>query len=431
MAQGFSGRRALIYLAVALLIGVGVAAGIHQFRSKPDPADGTSADAGEAAGARDESVALAGKASAGDATQSDDADGSATQQNDGKKVEKKDGKKGENGNGKEKAPVPVSVTEIATGVVSSYISSTANLVPEDEVQILAEAEGRVDRLNVEEGDRVARGAILVALVRDDEEIAVKKAQLKATNSRLAFERATRVVGEELMSREDFDRIKMEHEIAQQELAEAEWRLEKTLIRAPFAGRITRRDVKIGQHVKIGDSLFTISDFEPLIARIYLAERDVFGLEEGRGVRITLKAHEETRFNGRIRQISPVVDTATGTVKVTIEAIRPPASVRPGAFVTIDIVRERREKAVLLPREAVIRELQEAYVFIAKGDVAEKREVALGLEEGGSIQAISGVDPGEQVIVAGQGGLKDGTPIKIIPTSKASDRGAPDDLPRSG
>jgi membrane fusion protein (multidrug efflux system) len=64
-------------------------------------------------------------------------------------------------------------------------------------------------------------------------------------------------------------------------------------------------------------------------------------------------------------------------------------------------------------------------------VAEKREVALGLEEGGAIQAISGVDPGEQVIVAGQGGLKDGSPIKIIPTSKASDLGDPDDRPRAG
>jgi membrane fusion protein (multidrug efflux system) len=76
--------------------------------------------------------------------------------------------------------------------------------------------------------------------------------------------------------------------------------------------------------------------------------------------------------------------------------------------------------VLLPREAIIRELQEAYVFVANGEVAEKRRVALGLEENGRVQVVSGVDAGEQVIVAGQGGLKDGSAIRIIPTSEASD-----------
>ncbi len=116
----------------------------------------------------------------------------------------------------------------------------------------------------------------------------------------------------------------------------------------------------------------------------------------------------------------MVDTATGTVKVTVEAVQPPHDVRPGAFVTIDIVQETREKAVLLPRDAVIRELREAYVFVANGEVAEKRTVALGLEEGEIIEALSGVEPGDQVIIAGQGGLKDGSPIKILATKEASD-----------
>jgi membrane fusion protein (multidrug efflux system) len=204
-----------------------------------------------------------------------------------------------------------------------------------------------------------------------------------------------------------------------------------MIRAPFSGTVTQRNTKLGQHVRVADVLFSIADFDPLIARIYLPERDMMGLREGREVRITLKADESNRFAGRIRQISPVVDTATGTVKVTIEANEPPSAVRPGAFVTIDIVRQTRDEAVILPRQAVIRELKEAYVFIAKGEVAEKRRVALGLEEDGRIEAVSGVDPGEQVIVAGQGGLKNGTTIKVIPVSEASDLGARADDPYRG
>ncbi len=321
---------------------------------------------------------------------------------------------------KGKTPVPVSVTPIVSGPVSSYITSTGNLVAEDEVKVLAEAEGRVAELMVEEGNHVARGQVLATLAREDAEILMRKAEMRAANAALAHGRAVKAVAEDLLSREDYDKLTMENSIAQQELAEARWRLEKTTIRAPFAGHITERNLKLGQHVRPGDTLFTVADFDPLISRIYLPEKDVYGLNEGREVRITLKANEATRFTGRIRQISPVVDTATGTVKLTVEAVKTPSGVRPGAFVTIDIVQETHARAVLLPRDAVIRELQDAYVFVARGEVAEKRTISLGLEEGDHVEAISGVEPGDQVIVAGQGGLKDGSPIKIIPTTQASD-----------
>ncbi len=327
---------------------------------------------------------------------------------------------------KEKSPIPVSVAAIATGAVSSYISSTANLVPENEVKVLAEAEGRVAELLVEEGYRVARGQVLAQLAKDDAEITLKKAQVRLENARINFERAQQEVASNLISREQYDKDYLDHQIAQQELAEAQWRLDKTTIRAPFGGRVTERFMKPGQHIRPGDQLFTVSDFDPLIAKIFLPEKDVFGLKEGRDVRITLKANDATRFHGRIRQISPVVDTATGTVKVTIEAAAPPAEVRPGAFVTIDIVRETRPQAILVPREAVIRELQDAYVFVVNGGVAEKRTVSLGLEEGGRIEALSGVKAGEQVIVAGQGGLKQGSPIKVLASPEASDLGSAGD-----
>ncbi len=310
------------------------------------------------------------------------------------------------------APIPVKVTEVVSGPIASYISATANLVPEDQVTVLAEAEGRVASIRVEEGDRVEKGQVLASLIRDEAEIALNKAQLKAANTGLAFERAQDTAEQGLISAEAFDTMKMEYDVARQEVAEAEWRLGKTVIRAPFAGTVTERLVTLGQHLRHGDQLFTVADFSPLVARIYLPERDVMELHEGREVRVALAAADIT-FGARIRQISPVVDTATGTVKVTIEAIRPPAQVRPGAFVTIDIVREQKADVVLLPRESVIRELRSAHVFVADDGMAVKKAVVLGLEEGEVIEAISGVAAGEQVIVAGQGGLDEGQKVKIL------------------
>jgi membrane fusion protein (multidrug efflux system) len=312
----------------------------------------------------------------------------------------------------EKPPVPVQVAEIECGAISSYITASANLVPEDDVKVLSEAEGRIAELRVEEGDRVGAGQELALLNRDEAEIALNKARLKASNAEMAFARAQETLEQGLISREEYDRLKMEHEVARQEIAEGEWRLSKTSIRAPFAGHVTERYVNQGQHVRPGDNLFAVADFEPLIARIYLPERDVLQLETGRAVRITMAADESISFDGRIRQISPVVDTSTGTVKVTVEALQTPAQVRPGAFVTVGIVREQRQKVVLVPRESVIRELRSAHVFVCEGDEAVKRAVTLGLEEGDQIEVVSGVEAGERVIVAGQGGLKPGAKVKV-------------------
>jgi membrane fusion protein (multidrug efflux system) len=365
-----------------------------------------------------------GSASAAE-KQASKSDDPSDQKKDDENAEGKEDGEGEDGEEEEKDPaIPVSVHEVARGPVSSYVTATSNLVAENQVQVLAEAEGRVEQLNVEEGQWVKKGELLAALVRDDEQITFDKAEVRLANATSVFHRARRLSKEGLTTQEDLDKATMEHRVAQQELAEATWNLEKTEIRAPFDGRLTTRNVTLGRHVQLGDELFTVTDFNPLISRIFLPEKDIIGLEEGRSVRITLKADEQIEFQGRIRQISPVVDTSTGTVKLTLEAIDPPAAVRPGGFVNIAIVRETRSDAILLPREAVVRELQSAHVFVVKDDnTAERRDITLGMEEEDHLEVTSGLESGEVVVVAGQGGLKSGKTIKIIPdsdTKQASD-----------
>ncbi|MFP5287735.1 MAG: efflux RND transporter periplasmic adaptor subunit, partial [Thermoanaerobaculia bacterium] len=98
------------------------------------------------------------------------------------------------------------------------------------------------------------------------------------------------------------------------------------------------------------------------------------------------------------------------------------------FVTVDIVRETRPAALTIPREAVLRELRTAHVFVAKNGKAERRDVTLGLEEGSRIEVTSGIAAGERVVVAGQGSLKPGSAVKVIqaaaaPSATAAERAA--------
>lgn len=328
--------------------------------------------------------------------------------------------------GKKEPAVPVAVTPAETGHIAAYLAATTNLVAEQEVQVLAEAEGRVVSLTVDEGAAVRKGQPLAGLDRSEAEIAVAKAELRADSARLAYERGQHSMQNDLLSRDAFDKLATEHRIAQQELAEAKHRLEKTTIRAPFDGLIALRSVTLGQHVRPGDALFTVADRDPLVARIFVPEKDVALLAEGKDVRLEVEARPDLAVPATIRQISPVVDVATGTVKVTIEAANPPAGVRPGAFVEVAIVREERPAAVLVPKQAVLRELDAAYLFVEKDGVASRRSVELGLEEDGKIEIAEGLAAGERVITAGQGSLKDGAAVKVpaeaVPTAAVATAG---------
>ncbi|MDX1998342.1 MAG: efflux RND transporter periplasmic adaptor subunit [Thermoanaerobaculia bacterium] len=312
-----------------------------------------------------------------------------------------------------KVPIPVDTVAVVAGPVSSYLAATANLVPENEVKVLAEWEGRISRILVEEGQAVQKGQVIAELVRGDSEINLEKSRVRLANAEAGYERTARLHREGLVSPQDLDRASMEKQLSGQELKEAEWRLAKTSIRAPFGGRVTARAIQPGQDIRVGQEIVTVASFEPLVARIYLPERDVLPLRVGQSAKIVSKADESIAFDGVIDQIAPIVDVATGTVKVTVKAGPRPEAVRPGAFVEVRIVQETRAAALLVPREAVVRELQRTFVFVAKDGVAQKRPVVLGLEEGARVEATSGLTAGELVITAGQGGLKDGAPIKLL------------------
>lgn len=317
-----------------------------------------------------------------------------------------------NGDKKEKESPTVAVQKAETGAISAYITATANLVAEDEVKIVAEAEGKVVQLLTEEGDFVRKGQKVVQIDKGDALIAAQKAELGLRNAQINLDRSENMAAEKLISAQDLDKARFERDQAAHNLADARYRLEKTAVVAPFDGKVTIRKVNLGQTVKLSEELFTLADFDPLVARIFLPEREVLDLEIGQGVQIVLKAKEEVRFRGRIRQISPVVDPSSGTVKVTVEAVAPPANVRPGAFVSVNVVRETHASALLVPRQAVIRELAETYVYVAEGTKAVKRPVQVGLEEGEQLEIVGGLKAGEKVITSGQGGLKDQAAIKI-------------------
>ncbi len=119
---------------------------------------------------------------------------------------------------------------------------------------------------------------------------------------------------------------------------------------------------------------------------------------------------DMRFTGEIMRIAPEVDQRTGTVKVTAETR---AGGIPGSFVRVRIVTDTRPAALTVPRRSVVADAGERFVFVAEADTARKIEVSVGYEDEEYAEILSGIQQGDTVVVAGIGGVRTGTKIKIL------------------
>ncbi len=325
------------------------------------------------------------------------------------------------------AAVPVEVVEAATGWVARTLSTSSTVEAEQSAQVLAKVSGVVTEVAVGEGTFVEKNQILAKVDDEEKKLAVEKAVLTLKKAEAELNRSQLSFDQELISRFDYEKAIFDRDLARtgRETAELEFRY--TEIKAPFAGRVTAKEIVVGKATQLGDHLFTLADFSTLIVKLFLPEKDVFQLEPGQPVQLVSEAlagrasspalnpasSEDVGFRGRVRDISPVVDPKTGTVKVTVEVIDRSANVRPGAFVRAEIETDRREGAVLVPKVAVVKEGGQDLLFVAADGVAEKRVVELGYTRGGAIEVVSGVSAGERVIVAGHTTLEDGETVDVL------------------
>lgn len=311
-------------------------------------------------------------------------------------------------------PVPVAVAPVRQGAIASYYNATATLEAEKQAQVLARAAGVVRSLAVEEGDFVREGQVLLQIDNDEYQLRFDQAQARRENLEARFRRAEEMRAQELASSQDYETAKSELAAAKSDEGLAKLNLSYTSVRAPFAGKVTRRLVNPGQTASVGTPLFELADFEPLLARVHVPAKEFRRLVADQPVELSLDSVEQ-RLQGRITLVSPVIDPQSGTIKVTIEIPSYPAGVRPGDFAEVRIVTDSHERALLVPRLAVISEKGEDVIYVAAADsTAERRVVTLGFADDEAAEITAGVRPGEPVVVKGQRSLKHGARLKILP-----------------
>jgi membrane fusion protein (multidrug efflux system) len=309
--------------------------------------------------------------------------------------------------------VPVEVSDIHIGSISSTLTSSSTIEAEQSAQVLAKVEGILTAVKVREGESVETGQNLACLEDEEKELALEKARLRLGKAKAEYQRAQLSFDQKLISRFDYEKSIFDRDLAASELETATLELDYTQVRAPFSGRITQKAVVVGQAVKKGDHLFTLADFGSLVARIFLPEKDVFQLKKGQTAELVLESKADLKFDGRIRDISPVVDPKTGTVKVTVDITSRGSALRPGAFVRVNIITDTHEQALLVPKVALLKEDSEDFVYLAIDNVAVRRPVRTGYISNGMVEIIEGVGPGDRIVVAGHTALKNDSPLEVL------------------
>jgi len=327
------------------------------------------------------------------------------------------------GEDRKEEAVPVEVVTLSRGPMEAALRLSSNLEAERAVTVYAQAPRLVRQLLVEEGDAVRKGQLLVRLQDDEQRLALQKAESRYRQAKEEFERQQKLYEQQLVAEQVY--IDAHHALDQAKVAydEARQALSYTEVRAPISGIVTERLVNLGDSVTINQALFKIVDFDSIVARVYVPEKDLRRLAVGQPARVFAAALGEKPLACSVLRISPVVDPKTGTIKVTVAVPNQPG-LRPGLFVDVELVTDVHPDAILIPKRALVYDNDQVFAFrVGTDHRAHRTEVKILLQTANTVEPAGGFEAGDVLVVAGQAGLKDGTLVRLP--------GEPEPTPEAG
>ncbi|MDP8228524.1 MAG: efflux RND transporter periplasmic adaptor subunit [Candidatus Electryoneaceae bacterium] len=311
------------------------------------------------------------------------------------------------------AAAPIAVQPVERGNISSYLCLNAILEAEREVDAFAQTFGKIIELTVEEGDRVSSGQLLARLEDAEQSLTVERARAALEQEQSTLQRAEGLYSRNLMSEDNYERIKLSVRNAELTLQETELALTYTQIFSPLTGIVAQRFVDLGDRIDQSRPLFKLVDRRTLRLNTWVSEVDLCNLRIGQKVSIVSTANSEEQFTAKLIRISPIVDPTYGKVKVTFKVSNPSGTIRPGQYVELKLTLDTHENVILTPKKALVFEAGQSIVYVVKDSLAHRRPIRTGLTSGNIIEILSGIAEGDSVIVEGQATLKDSSRVKVV------------------
>ncbi|MFZ1803250.1 MAG: efflux RND transporter periplasmic adaptor subunit [Nitrospira sp.] len=354
---------------------------------------------------------------------------------------------------------------ITVGIVSPLrqdldirLAYTADISPNQVVNIFSRVDGYITKLHVDKGDYVRASQLLVEIDHTDYQHAVNqaKANLSAAkakvsqqdavvrNAKLTLDRVQTLIKDQFVSQQDLDTAlvnfdaasaaeeSLQAQVTQMEvaLAQAETRLTYSYIRAPFSGYIAERNLDTGAYVSsataststMSRGIMSLHDINTVRVLIEVVERDIPLVKVGQKAELRAEAYPEYVFEGTVTRVVQALNRATRTMTVEIDLSNKDRRLKGGMFARVEVMVGTHHQALQIPIDAVSRLENIQYIYIVQEGKAQRVDIEIGARNGNYVEITKGLTGHEQIIVAGKDLVHDGTPVQPQPLNQVRSDG---------
>ena len=279
------------------------------------------------------------------------------------------------------------------------------------INILNQEDGRILELPYFEGDQVKKGDLLVRI--DDEELRaeIDKAVANRKQAKTDLTRLEKLRPRNLASEDEVVRAQTQLDLALAEEALLDTRLRETRIMAPFDGMVSERLMEQGDLAPAHSHILSLYDPNALLIKVRLPEQLMPGIRSGHFTIQIPASAEQTQLEATPRRIYPALDSETHQIIVELQAKSLPDDVVPGMLVRIDFTPAAKPQ-LWLPLAALREDAQGRFVYVHQEGKAKRVPVDTGTITADHIRIQKGLKAGDEVIIAGFIGLRDGKPVTI-------------------
>jgi RND family efflux transporter MFP subunit len=306
--------------------------------------------------------------------------------------------------------VLVETTKLETRQLTGEQSYLGTFEPVRENKIAAEANGKVIKVGVSEGQYVREGQLIAKLDDEMMSLQMEAMQINLEGQQKDVNRYTNLAKTDAAPGIQLEKAELGTRATQAQMNQIKKQIRSTTITAPFSGIVTMRMFDLGSVVAPGVPLVQITDISSLKLAISVPERDLKNFAVGQSLSVESDVNPNVKFSGRVVEIAAKGDASHNfTVKVLVASRN---SLRAGMYGSVSKTNSLVSNALTIPRTALVGSPKDGKVFVIENGKAILKTFSAGVVTDEYVEILSGLSGNEEVVVSGQINLKDGDKVSV-------------------
>ena len=302
--------------------------------------------------------------------------------------------------------------------LTSEISALGTARANEAIEVTSKTSNTVTAVRFDDGQRVQKGHVLVELDSAQARADLAGAEAARAESASQLNRSRELLATKAVSAAQFDQIEATLKANEARVAAARSRLDDTVIRAPFNGRVGLRRVSIGSLVNPGTSITSLDDISTIKVDFAVPENYLASVRAGLSVYVSSTAFPDRDFEGKVASVDSRVDPVTRSLMVRALLPNSDGTLKPGMFLSVRLDRGVHE-GLMIPEAALVPEQSRQFIYVVEDGRAARREVRIGRREPGKVEVVAGLKAGERVIVEGTQKVREGGAVREIESAAGS------------